>query len=90
MKRTGNTPTEREENMREAYIQNMKRVFSNTLESSGRMEAAFELFSQRDMVESGYRVGRIAKRDYEDLMLTFDLIEEELDLRMPAPHPTVQ
>ena len=54
------------------------------------MEAAFELFSQRDMVESGYRVGRIAKRDYEDLMLTFDLIEEELDLRMPAPHPTVQ
>jgi len=90
LKRTGNTPTEREENMREAYIQNMKRVFSNTLESSGRMEAAFELFSQRDMVESGYRVGRIAKRDYEDLMLTFDLIEEELDLRMPAPHPTVQ
>ena len=73
-----------------AYIQNMKRVFSNTLESSGRMEAAFELFSQRDMVESGYRVGRIARRDYEDLMLTFDLIEEELDLRMPAPHPTVQ
>ena len=76
--------------MREAYIQHMKRVFSNSLESSGRMEAAFELFSQRDMVESGYRVGRIARRDYEDLMLTFDLIEEELDLRMPAPHPTVQ
>jgi hypothetical protein len=76
--------------MREAYIQHLERVFKNTVESSGRLEAAFELFTQRDLVETGYRGGRISKCDFEDLMKAFDLIEVEFDLRMPAPHPTLQ
>ncbi|PYV27694.1 MAG: hypothetical protein DMG24_04010 [Acidobacteria bacterium] len=76
--------------MREAYIQNLKRVFKSKLERSGRIEAAFELFTERDLVETGYQRGRIPKKDYEDLMNAFNLIEQALDLRLPAPHPTLQ
>ncbi len=69
--------------MREASMQHLRRVFKNTLECSGRERAASEISVQRELAEAVYRQGRIAKRDYEDLIRAFDAIEEELDL-LPA------
>ena len=69
--------------MREASMQHLRRVFKNTLECSGRERAASEIGVQRELAEAVYRQGRIAKRDYDDLIRAFDVIEEELDL-LPA------